>query len=422
MSTWRKQLWVKIVALTVAGVFLFSEVTWAARANFTFSLPQAQNYNPFPSQGNWRDKLWQIYQDIASFLVPAAYADEITTYNRERYNHLPEYNPNLIWKSVATAVILPEEGYNEELEDSLSANQGLIDRNGITPQHIKNKEVTTDDTVNDTVEGDTLQAEPAMNESEQQSNQASQTLSTPLDKPILTETTETQESALDENSRSNSINNTNEVEVKIQNNENNSINEIANIPEVAIEVSTTENALTEINENVSLIIQMAAEDFKQLAGQIFETVQLIISQLFVTQEISTNETVGDTVTIPEIIIEKIEQIKDTVETEVNSLLEHFRSNNNENYQIAVKDPQEKVIEVAQGRDENLLLLDSNMEDTEEPAHPHEQVKLSTSFLGLEFVLPPLEGVIIPQGRTAAVVNNSNDNTTSHNAAETHGLL
>ena len=40
MGSWREQLWVKIVAITIAGVFLFSEVTWAARANFSLSLPQ----------------------------------------------------------------------------------------------------------------------------------------------------------------------------------------------------------------------------------------------------------------------------------------------------------------------------------------------------------------------------------------------
>ena len=89
MSNWREQLWLKIIALTISGVFLFSEVTWAARANFAFSLPQNRLESNTAPQGSWRDGLWQIYQQISSFLIPSAHA-EVTPYDKDSYRALPE--------------------------------------------------------------------------------------------------------------------------------------------------------------------------------------------------------------------------------------------------------------------------------------------------------------------------------------------
>ena len=79
MINWREKIWIKIIALTIAGVFLFSEVTWAARADFRLSLPgenpTANTQTPQPSLG---DFLWQIYHEVTSFLIPKAFADENT--------------------------------------------------------------------------------------------------------------------------------------------------------------------------------------------------------------------------------------------------------------------------------------------------------------------------------------------------------
>ncbi|MDD4980038.1 MAG: SpvB/TcaC N-terminal domain-containing protein [Candidatus Omnitrophica bacterium] len=80
MNPLRQRLWLKIVALTISGVFLFSEVTWAARADYHISLPQTEqtSYPQIP-QPKLGDFLWNIYQGIASFIVPLAHAEEISS-------------------------------------------------------------------------------------------------------------------------------------------------------------------------------------------------------------------------------------------------------------------------------------------------------------------------------------------------------
>jgi hypothetical protein len=114
MSSWREKIWVKITALTIAGVFLFSEVTWAARADFTFSLPKIDSSTPAQTTSSPRlgDSLWQILQELTSFLLPAAHAkgiDDVTFYNNKRYNTMPVLDPNATWKKSAEAVVLPED-------------------------------------------------------------------------------------------------------------------------------------------------------------------------------------------------------------------------------------------------------------------------------------------------------------------------
>ena len=92
MISWREKIWVKIVALTISGVFLFTEVTWAARADWSFSMPEATpNTNQeTPYNSGFNDVLWQIYQDITSFLIPSAHAyEEPYSYNHDRQKALP---------------------------------------------------------------------------------------------------------------------------------------------------------------------------------------------------------------------------------------------------------------------------------------------------------------------------------------------
>ncbi len=52
MSSWRGKLWLKAVALAVAGIFAFSEVTWAARTDFILPPAVTANRNIPSSQEN----------------------------------------------------------------------------------------------------------------------------------------------------------------------------------------------------------------------------------------------------------------------------------------------------------------------------------------------------------------------------------
>jgi len=140
MSNWREHLWVKIIALTIAGVFLFSEVTWAARADFSLSLPQI-SLSPYnnSSNTNWRDSLWQIYKNITSFLAPAAHAYEIMDHSARR---MPEsFSP---WTRPSamdtTSMTTPEE---ESLEP--------------VTQPLENPSVESNDTVIDTVANEIIE-------------------------------------------------------------------------------------------------------------------------------------------------------------------------------------------------------------------------------------------------------------------------
>ena len=65
MYNWRKKLWFKIVALTIVGVFLFSEVTWAARTDVGLvlpsNLPQVPQQAPQTANEN---NLWKTFQEF----------------------------------------------------------------------------------------------------------------------------------------------------------------------------------------------------------------------------------------------------------------------------------------------------------------------------------------------------------------------
>ena len=101
MHNWRKKIWFKIVALTICGVFLFSELTWAARTDVRLSLPpdSSQNNTPQATKTNFNDIIWEFYKGVSSFLIPSAHAavdpDEIL-FKKERtmsvYNYKYEYS------------------------------------------------------------------------------------------------------------------------------------------------------------------------------------------------------------------------------------------------------------------------------------------------------------------------------------------
>jgi len=76
---WRKYLWFKVVALAVCAVFLFTDLSWAARNNdLKFSAgssrPAQQPYQQ--KQPGMKDGLIQFFQDLSSMLMPAAHAAE----------------------------------------------------------------------------------------------------------------------------------------------------------------------------------------------------------------------------------------------------------------------------------------------------------------------------------------------------------
>ncbi|MEK6714575.1 MAG: hypothetical protein AABY43_00830, partial [Candidatus Omnitrophota bacterium] len=137
MSNWREHLWVKIVALTIAGVFLFSDITWAARSDFTLYLPpvDAQHNQPnAPRQSDWRDSLKEILQDIKSFIIPEADAREITVSERDKPTNLPAWDERGVWKKPAQAIV------PDSVKSVMTSTENSVD----------NKELTADDTVNDT--------------------------------------------------------------------------------------------------------------------------------------------------------------------------------------------------------------------------------------------------------------------------------
>ncbi|MEI6631117.1 MAG: hypothetical protein WCL25_00690 [bacterium] len=78
MSNWREQIWLKVVALTVCGVFLFSEVTWAARTDIGGSLPKAEQNTsvqiPAESQSGFIGFLKGLANSVSNFFLPEALA------------------------------------------------------------------------------------------------------------------------------------------------------------------------------------------------------------------------------------------------------------------------------------------------------------------------------------------------------------
>ncbi|MDD5099262.1 MAG: hypothetical protein PHP35_02880, partial [Candidatus Colwellbacteria bacterium] len=83
MNNWREKLWLKFVAVTLCGVFLFTEVTWAARADITVSLPHdtvPATRNQIP-QAEISNFISDILHDLTSFLVPSAYAAQKDPYS-----------------------------------------------------------------------------------------------------------------------------------------------------------------------------------------------------------------------------------------------------------------------------------------------------------------------------------------------------
>ncbi|MFA5319663.1 MAG: hypothetical protein WC418_00545, partial [Candidatus Omnitrophota bacterium] len=83
MSSWRGKLWLKAIALAVAGIFAFSEVTWAARTDFILpsvvtnrNIPSAQQ-NQAPVKKSLLETFNEIYTNFSSVLFPFAHAEVI---------------------------------------------------------------------------------------------------------------------------------------------------------------------------------------------------------------------------------------------------------------------------------------------------------------------------------------------------------
>lgn len=153
MSSRRDKIWLKIAALTVAGVFLFSEATWAARLEITFAAPEVSATTPTKTHPfNLGDILWQIYQEITFFLIPVAHAEEISPYKNKDNQVLPALNPKSKWKKPGDAVKLIEEADEQKLaqdesgqtqvpgEDELKVSQNFTAQAGqnvIEPLQVK---------------------------------------------------------------------------------------------------------------------------------------------------------------------------------------------------------------------------------------------------------------------------------------------
>ncbi|MFA5090164.1 MAG: hypothetical protein WC510_03900, partial [Candidatus Omnitrophota bacterium] len=101
MSNWREQIWLKITALTIAGVFAFSEVTWAAKADMSIFLPVAQQaaqagqipFNPV-------NPFLKIIQGINNFILPSATAAETPYYDPNENRYIPILNPAWLAPSI----------------------------------------------------------------------------------------------------------------------------------------------------------------------------------------------------------------------------------------------------------------------------------------------------------------------------------
>jgi hypothetical protein len=95
--SWRKTIWFKSIALTIAFVFLVHDISWAAKSDFRFALPnqpsqpyqsqksqtqQTQQTQPYQDsinqrQQSFKEVLWQIFQDFSSALFPKAFASDL---------------------------------------------------------------------------------------------------------------------------------------------------------------------------------------------------------------------------------------------------------------------------------------------------------------------------------------------------------
>mgnify|MGYP001603328926 CR=1 FL=1 len=106
MVNWREKIWMKILCLTVAGIFSFQEFTWAAKADLSLSLPPAVSSSSQEAvhPTGLKNILNNIFQKISSFLSPSAYAYEVSnTGGQMAYNILPALNDKT-WKPVRVAV------------------------------------------------------------------------------------------------------------------------------------------------------------------------------------------------------------------------------------------------------------------------------------------------------------------------------
>ncbi|MFH1397400.1 MAG: hypothetical protein ABIH27_02480, partial [Candidatus Omnitrophota bacterium] len=115
MNSWRAKLWFKIVALTIVGVFLFSEVSWAARTDvglvLSSNLPQVPQPTSQPANEN---NLWKIFQEFVNSVIPSAYAQEIGSYGSVKVSNSILND----WRRATKAVIV-ENPIPEAVNDTV---------------------------------------------------------------------------------------------------------------------------------------------------------------------------------------------------------------------------------------------------------------------------------------------------------------
>ncbi|MFA5430406.1 MAG: hypothetical protein WC329_04545, partial [Candidatus Omnitrophota bacterium] len=123
MSSWRGKLWLKAVALAVAGIFAFSEVTWAARTDFILPPAVAANRNIPSSQENQTpvkkslfDTFNEIYTNFSSVLFPFAHA-EIT-------NTIVNYDAVVASNRIKSDTAYQEKGSDRITENPLEESAG----------------------------------------------------------------------------------------------------------------------------------------------------------------------------------------------------------------------------------------------------------------------------------------------------------
>jgi hypothetical protein len=115
LINWRGKLWIKIVAMNLVGIFLFSEVSWTRRLNFFDFLPAITAPQLLYEQNYQKD----LARKIQDFFMPSAYAEDSVfddVYKAETQDLMPVLqektwdDPQKAWEQDAQA----EPKYEEE--------------------------------------------------------------------------------------------------------------------------------------------------------------------------------------------------------------------------------------------------------------------------------------------------------------------
>ncbi|MCM8780874.1 MAG: hypothetical protein NC908_03000, partial [Candidatus Omnitrophica bacterium] len=449
MSNWRQKLWVKMVALTLAGVFSFSEVTWTAKADYRIFLPETSNpgYQGGISESEVGDFFEQLYQAITSFLLPRVFANEITFYNY--YNHRNQILPvsgRRAWLRVreTNLSISLRSDKEQEIESVVNPTHNEIPspESSIVSEDFKK---FPSDTVSSS---DTVDVAPVIppDELPQITNDTVNNNNNTVN-PLNVSTNDNDTDGI-VNSLNNSNNNVdnvdnNNVEIEIE-------KTAVNIPTLdsdknpgPIEINSTYDILdyntpvtsaSEINPKdlsdnpTDLPDKDTSDSFSQptiLVDTRIATEENLLFDLFYRGEGEDNQKLDN----PELPPDQAQAEADNSNNLMkalgpsnldsdNSLESNNLESNNTDTIDTLDDNSQQIIYLDGGEVDTSF--DNNVSERELPRP--EGNRLHASALGLDFVIPPLEGVVIPKRQRATVGNLSTDNQNTQNDSSEQATL